>query len=178
MSLILLCMIRLRCEFRLFLRCTAYFSRAAVSYQGNWITSHASEAHRWLPHHVSTYLSNQGMLWGTSFLRWFLFGNKVIKHFFLVLFPIGNTMRKHVSHYISYLFKCIPMPREQLNQKAGNAPEFWCKQMASESELLLSSLTLFFPKIVEKFWCKMKTELLVGKPPQSLTPLFWQKTAS
>lgn len=70
-----------------------------------------------LPCRVSTYLSNQAMLWGTSFLRLFLFGNKVIKHFFLVQFPVGNTMRKHVSHYISYLFKCIPMPREQLNQR-------------------------------------------------------------
>lgn len=136
-----LCIFFLRCQFRLFLGCTTYSSRGALSHQGSWITSHPLETHqKGSLCRVSSYLSNQGMLWGTSFLRLFLFGNKVIEHFFLVLFPIGNTMRKRVSHYISYLFKCIPMPKEELNQKAGSAPEFWCKQMATESKLLLSFL--------------------------------------
>lgn len=127
-----------------------------------------------------TYLSSQRMLWGTSFLRLFLFRNKKTKYFFLVLFPVGNTIRRHVFHYISYLSKFIPMPREQLNQKADNTPEFWCKQMASKSKLLISFLLqlFFFPlKIVEKFWFKMKTKLWLRKPPQSFAHLFWQQSA-
>lgn len=123
-----------------------------------------------LPCRVSTYLGNQAMLWGTSFLRLFLFGNKVIKHFFLVQFPIGNTRRKHVSHYISYLFKCIPMPREQLNQKAGNAPEFWCNQMASASKLLLPFFfNFFFPKkLLKSFDAKWKQNYGLGSLHKAL----------
>lgn len=45
-----------------------------------------------------------------------------------MLFPIGNTTKKPVSHYISYLLKYVVMPREQLSQKAGKTLEFWCRQ--------------------------------------------------